>query len=301
MATVETAAEEFLLGCQVDRLAAKTIAWYRTFLNHLVAAYGGHQVQEVSPHDMRVFLARFGEQDYSDHTISDANRAMHRFWSWVADEYEIRNPMRNIRYLQPPAGRAPRAVSLDDVIKMFHAAKGGMYTERDQAILAFALDTGARAGGICNLLAADIDFERRKALVTEKGNKTRAIAFTPVTAALLLQWMEKRTPGAQVMFYSTDTLEAMSVNSLGHLFRRLRNRAGLKGKTSPHTFRHFFGREYVKAGGDVITLARIMGHTDVNTTAKYYALFTNDEISAAHEKYSPMNQLVEALGDELDS
>ena len=72
----------------------------------------------------------------------------------------------------------------------------------------------------------------------------------------------------------------------------------MKGRVNPHSFRHTFGKEYVKAGGDIFTLARIMGHSDVNTTAQHYAVFNSEEVAASHEKYSPIHQLIKGEGDE---
>jgi integrase/recombinase XerD len=128
----------------------------------------------------------------------------------------------------------------------------------------------------------------------EKGSKTRAIVFTQVTGALLQRWLDHRQP-VDTLFYSLETWEALKPNSLYLLFKRLAKRAGVKERFSPHTFRHAFGKEYVKAGGDIATLSRIMGHEDVNTTIKHYSIFTDSEVAAAHEKFSPVKQLQEKM------
>lgn len=252
-------------------------------------------VKDISPHDVRQYLSRLRQHYTSPDTISDHIRALHRFWKWTAGEYDLVNPMRTIAYPKPPKANLPKAVSLDDIIAMFRAADTGLMAERDQAILAFAFDTGARNEGIRSLKMADLDIVRHTAIITEKGRKTRSVVFTKVTAALLLRWLEARQyQEVATVFYSTDTLEPLTRSGLYQLFARLARRAGVTGKFNPHSFRHALTIQYIKAGGDPVTLARILGHESVDTLARWYAVFTNEEIAAAHERYSPLPRV---LGD----
>jgi integrase/recombinase XerD len=290
--TTLSAVRGFLLNCEAEGLADSTLRWYRSILNVFqTSSHISPRVDQVTAQEIRLFLVGLRDKEYSPDTIADYTRALHRFWKWAVREYDLRNPMGNIRYPAQPKAKEPKTVHLDDVIAMFQAAESGLAIARDRAILAFALDTGARAGGICTARMADLDMERRSILVTEKGKKTRAVVFTKVTAALLSDWIAVRQ-NAPALFYNLDTLEPLTPSGLLQLFRRLGKRAGVKGRVNPHSFRHTFGKEYVKAGGDVFTLARIMGHTDVNTTAQHYAVFTSEEVAASHEKYSPIHQLI---------
>lgn len=287
MISIESAVAEFILSCEADGLAAATVRWYRSLLGRFADRFKVVPAHQMTPHEVRQYLVALRNLEYSPDTVDDVTRALHRFWKWAAVEYEIKNPMRSIRYPPQPKSKKTKAVSLDTVIAMFQAADSGMNPIRDRAIIAFALDTGCRAGGICTVQAADVDISKRKAIVTEKGNKTRSVPFTKVTAALLQDWLDARAP-AEVLFYSSDTWEALRPNSLYLLFKRIARRAGVKGRFNPHGFRHLFGKEYIKAGGDIVTLARIMGHDSVDTTADHYAIFTNDEIAEAHERFSPI-------------
>lgn len=287
MISIESAVAEFLLSCAAEGLADSTIRWYRSILGRYADRFKVVSADQMTPHEVRQYLVAMRNLEYSPDTVDDVTRALHRFWKWTALEYEVKNPMRSIRYPAQPKAKKPKAVSLDTVIAMFNAASTGLNPVRDRAIIAFALDTGCRAGGICTVLASDVDIAQRKAIVIEKGSKTRSVPFTKVTAALLQDWLDARAP-ADVLFYSSDTWEALRPNSLYLLFKRIAKRAGVKGRFNPHGFRHLFGKEYIKAGGDIVTLARIMGHDSVDTTADHYAIFTNDEIAEAHERFSPV-------------
>lgn len=296
MPSVQSAVQSFLVGCEAEGLADSTIRWYRSILHTFSRQHGEMGVGVVTADHIRSYLASLRKHEYSPDTVGDYTRALHRFWKWAAAEYDLRNPMRNIRYPQPPKQKTPRAVDMEDVIRMFKAAEKSYQPRRDQAILAFTLDTGCRAGGICGLKMTDLDMENRKAIVTEKGSKTRSVAFTKFTAVLLLRWMKERDPHPHV-FYSLQTLESLKPNGLLILFKRLGKRAGVKGFHNPHSFRHGFAKAYALAGGDLVTLSRIFGD-DIKTIVAHYAIFTDQEVSEAHEKYSPISQLQQKMEGE---
>jgi len=65
----------------------------------------------------------------------------------------------------------------------------------------------------------------------------------------------------------------------------------VSGRCNPHSFRHNFAREYLRNGGDLATLAKLLGHSNISTTASYYAVFASDELAQFHERYSPLKSL----------
>jgi integrase/recombinase XerD len=285
MTTLQNALDEFILGCQADGLSRSTTDWYQSLLRRFVVAHPDRLLSDIAAHDMREYVIGLRKHYSSPDTISDHIRALHRFWKWSSQEYQVGNPMRSVKYPKLPE-RKPRAAEMEDISAMFKAA-----TEpRDRAILAFMLDTGCRAAGVVRLQPNDVDLNDHRALVTEKGEKTRGVVFTAFTADLLSAWIAQRHPAAQ-LFYNLDTLEPLTRNGLYQLFRRLARRAGVKGRFNPHALRHTFAREYIRAGGDLATLSKLLGHRDVGTTVAHYAIFTDGEIAEKHEKYSPVRRL----------
>ena len=69
----------------------------------------------------------------------------------------------------------------------------------------------------------------------------------------------------------------------------LLGRLGLP-KSGFHRLRHTFATEYLKHGGDVVRLSKILGHTEVSTTMKYLHLVTAD-LQALHQRLSILNRL----------
>ena len=300
---LNSALEDFILALQADGIASKTYDWYRWLLAespHCLITWlvrrDISELNEVSTGALRQYIVWLREQAnsrtgdaQSEDTIAAYLRALHRWFSWSAAEYGGGNPMARIAY---PKSRQqqPKALDLNDFARMLKSCGDDVKGIRNRALLAFLIDTGCRAGGLCGLRITDLHLEDRRAIVTEKGNKTRFVIFTDRTAALLQGWLDVRS-GFEPVFYNLETGQRLTVDGLRSILRNIARRAGVTGRVNPHSFRHAFAREYILAGGDLATLARLMGHSQVSTTVNYYTLFTDQEVRDKHERFSPMSKL----------
>ncbi|MCY1279473.1 Tyrosine recombinase XerD [compost metagenome] len=61
-----------------------------------------------------------------------------------------------------------------------------------------------------------------------------------------------------------------------------------------HVLRHTFASHFVMAGGDILTLQRILGHTDIKMTMRYAHLSPDHLVGAL--KFSPLAQLAQLGG-----
>ena len=70
-------------------------------------------------------------------------------------------------------------------------------------------------------------------------------------------------------------------------------------KTSIHLFRHTFAKKYlVDCGGNAFTLQRLLGHSTLDMTKHYCAIFDAD-ITRDFDNYSPLTQIKGAEGSKI--
>jgi site-specific recombinase XerD len=133
--------------------------------------------------------------------------------------------------------------------------------------------------------------DQGRALVTEKGEKSREVKFTGFTGALLDRWLEFRPAKTSFVFVSMATEQRITGDGIAHILKRLKTKAGIDDSIYAHGFRHGFAREFILNGGDIGVLAKLMGHSNINTTAAYYAIFREDELKGMHTQFSPLRIL----------
>jgi integrase/recombinase XerD len=293
MPTVDSALSEFLLACEADGRSASTIRWYRSLLGAFSEQLIGTEVNEVAAHDIRKYITGLTDR-YEEESVKGHRRALHKFWAWVKLEYDIPNPMRNIAYPQAPRPN-PRPARMEDVRLLFTNAGERLYGIRNRAIMALLLDTGCRRNEISEMNIGDVHMQTNTIMVMRgKGGKIRGVKFTDFTNQILKEWLEVREP-VDTLFYDPDTLDRLLANGIGQMLKRIARRAGVDGRISAHRWRDLFATQYILNGGDLVTLSKLLGHKSINTTVDHYIAFTDLQISEAHNKYSPMGQLINQI------
>ena len=305
MIAVEVAVQEFFVTCEAAGLSPETIKWYRSVLRPFAAQFPDRAVNQIHAADLERYWAELRgsavryaglpqerKGKLSTETIKGRMRGARRFFKWCQKRgYIDRDPtleVRAPRRTQPE----PKATTTDSLLRLLEATDQTAMGKRDRAMIMFMADTGCRAGGLLGLDMDHLDLTHRRALIREKGDKPRTVFFGPYTAEFLRQWLAARPSHATTVFCSLKAHvvgQQMTVSGLNQMLRRLKRKAGITGRCNPHSIRHWFAIAYLKRGGNLSTLRRLLGHSDVKVTDDYYATFDDRELAHAHAMYSPVN------------
>lgn len=158
---------------------------------------------------------------------------------------------------------------------------------RMKTTIILLLDTGIRATEFCNLKYRDVDLRNLAIIVLGKGRKERQIPISSRTAQSLWSYFRTR-PEMHVnspAFASANGTPLKRDNLLKSIYR-LGKRAGVQDPTL-HRFRHTFAINFLRNGGDIYTLQRILGHSTLDMVKRYLAIAQVD-IQAAHRRASPV-------------
>lgn len=80
----------------------------------------------------------------------------------------------------------------------------------------------------------------------------------------------------------------LTYSGLRQIIRRRSIDAGIEAP-GLHDFRRCFAIEYLRNGGDIFTLQKILGHSSLEMVKRYLAL-ANTDVEAAHRKASPVDR-----------
>ena len=292
------AVRAFLLDCQARRLSPRTIKRYGEELHYLrtwLESHGVQQVIAITATHLRAYLVYLQESGRNPGGQHIAFRVMRTFLRWYQREYEPdgwRNPMSRV---QPPkvAQDPLPPVSIEHVRRMLATCNGHSFVEdRDRAAILALLDTGCRSAEFRALNIGDVDLATGAVHICHgKGGKARTTFLGAKSRKALLAYLRHRRAA------TADTPLWVSVHGerLSHwgLRRIVARRAAGAGIACPplHAFRRAFAINSLRAGVDLVSLQRLLGHADLSVIHRYLRQ-TQDDLQAAHRKGSPVDNLL---------
>ncbi|MFO0447433.1 MAG: tyrosine-type recombinase/integrase [Pseudomonadota bacterium] len=138
--------------------------------------------------------------------------------------------------------------------------------------------TGCRLGEIMNLKWEHVDLAGRALRLTDSKTGAKVVHLGQATIDVLAKIAKApRNPWVIV-----GTLPGARLSDLQPFWQRVRARAGLKDARI-HDLRHTFASTAVAAGQGLPMIGKLLGHTQVQTTARYAHLAADPVRTAAEE------------------
>jgi integrase/recombinase XerD len=295
---ISLAIEEFFAQRTVRNLQEQTLRWYRMWLSHwqkwLVENRRAEQIMDINVEDMRDFLLylRTEHVPYQAHTnhpngnqlseqsVRGAWQVLNGFWRYLEDEGMLTAEQRTFFPRRVPRPRVEQDVrptyADDDIETLLDACtnKDPEIEARDRAIILLLLESGMRVGELCCMRIEHMELTKRQARIRGKGGKWRYAFWAGRSAKELERYAQYRMHEREGVFFMSGKAHQgtpITYNTVRMLFRRLQKRSGiLLPKGSPiHALRHTFAHKVLQAGVDGLYLQQLMGHADMQTTARY--------------------------------
>lgn len=197
--------------------------------------------------------------------------------AWLLGQAPAENYLRvkevdNVTGSRLPAGRQ---VTSGEIKALLDAciADDGPAGYRDAAIIAWMVCSGPRRSEIAAADLDDYDPETGQLKIIGKGNKERTNYIVNGTAEAFADWLQIRGSEPGPLFIPIDRhdnieFRRMSAQAIYNMINRRIEQAGIKD-FSPHDLRRTFISNMLEARADIATVAKIVGHSSVETTARY--------------------------------
>lgn len=273
-----TTPEELFLA-QFDSTATRQT--YQTAIRLFAAATGGKEPALVTVEDITAWRNSISTQ--KPNTQYTRWTAVRSYFDWLSRYGAItKNPFTLVRGPSRVANYTPR-IPADEAMRDIMAWEPSTPRDyRDKTVVALCAN-GLRIAEICSLDWSSVQIEGDEVVirVLGKGNKERIVPLSAVPAKSLLLWHDSRgKPSSGPVF--TDYLDdsPMTTRQVQCSFNRVASEAGVKG-LSPHALRHHYATRLIRAGVDVFSVQKLLGHSSVSTTQVYVNLDLRDLKAAA--------------------
>ena len=240
--------------------------------------------------------------DLSPTSINRAISALKSFYLYLGIEYETANPMQAVER-RKLTRKLPKALTVSEITSLIDATKrlDNPISLRDFALLELLYGTGARVSEVIGINLNDIasSTDDKSAVSTVKlrgkGSKERIVPIGSYAMKALSEYLIRTRPALAEKSKQKNANAALFLNSRGTRLSRVSawqivsdaaDATGLRGKISPHVFRHSYATHLLDGGADIRVVQELLGHASVTTT-QIYTLVTIDKVREAYANAHP--------------
>jgi len=278
----------FVLAKLRARRSPKTLEKYRSYIEPL-ASFSPQL--PLSPDDVERYLTRWSE--LSDDTYLGAYTVLSGFYKWLVVRGYLSGELNPFRRVERPSWRekVPRYLTAVQLRSVIRASRPPV----ERVLILVLIDCGPRIGELVGLTK---DHLRDDALMVAPGKSGERVVPLSHSTAQYLESLSTHClfPSKGVVdkrgFSISRAERPLAVSGLNRQVRRVIRRAGFTGpKSGPHLLRHSFATNFIAAGGDTITLAKILGHGSTRMTERYVSLSLAG-IKDKHREHSVMDMVM---------
>ena len=229
----------------------------------------------------------------SPQTVNHYLRSYRSFGNFCVDEGYLAEGFNcPIKEVEPPLKDVYTEAELKKLLK--EPSIEDFVAYRSYAVITLILSTGARSNTLRNLKIKDFNAETGYIKFnTTKAHKVIEIGLDAKCVDVLTRYVRrwrsfKDTTPEEYLFCNTHE-EQISRDTLCKSIAAYNKSRGVE-KTSLHLFRHTFAKMWITGGGSIISLAKVLTHTELEMVKRYSNLYSAD-VKKDVEKYSPLAQL----------
>ena len=269
-----------------------TVATYGSVLKAFATYYRdelhkpGPYVSRLQETDLRAFVDHLRDTRHLSATsINRYVAGLRAFSSFILLKgWHRRLLARDLRTYRVPLSSETAHLSKPEVRRLVTSVDLNKRNgRRNLAIIQIFLQCGLRVGELARLSHDDVTIRSTVGHLRVRGDKGHAERILPLNTTVrdaIEKYIEAEHPaaGAEPLFLS-ERRRRLSINAIQHLVKKCLCMAGHE-ELSTHDLRHHFAAEFYARSGKLTATQQVLGHRDINTTARY-ARATEQEIEKA--------------------
>jgi site-specific recombinase XerD len=282
-------ADAFLADCRARGLSIRTVEWYRDTLRREFLPWCAREnitdPAQLTPALVGSYTARLLDVDgprgpLSRATVRGYVRAVRVLLGWA--EKEGGATVGATPKLPKAEKVLLEVLSREEIQRMENVAK----SERDKLIIRVLGDCGLRLGELLGLRVQDLQEPKRGEYALKvhgKGDRDRLVPVAPALQRRLKRHLGGRhAEGRDSVFVALrkgadGRYAPLTKSGAEQAVRILAKEAAIEKRVYPHILRHSFATEWLRRGGNIISLQRVLGHADLSMIQGVYSHLDNSD------------------------
>jgi integrase/recombinase XerD len=249
---------------------------------------------QVNPQHIKDCLVFLNQVQLNEKSQARFISAIRTFFKYLLLENEIETNPAELIDLPKISRKLPDVLSIEEVEKLIENIDlSDANGERNKAIIELMYGCGLRVSELVNLKLSEIKEASGFIKVTGKGNKERLIPIGKTAIKQYKRYIElvrvhqNVLKGYEDFVFLNNRGKNLSRVMIFLMIKSMVEKAGIRKKISPHTFRHSFATHLVEGGADLRAVQEMLGHESILTTEIYTHLdqtFLRDTLLQFHPR-----------------
>jgi integrase/recombinase XerD len=249
---------------------------------------------QVNPQHIKDCLVFLNQVHLNEKSQARFISAIRTFFKYLLLENEIETNPAELIDLPKISRKLPDVLSIEEVEKLIENIDlSDANGERNKAIIELMYGCGLRVSELVNLKLSEIKESSGFIKVTGKGNKERLIPIGKTAIKQYKRYIElvrvhqNVLKGYEDFVFLNNRGKNLSRVMIFLMIKSMVEKAGIRKKISPHTFRHSFATHLVEGGADLRAVQEMLGHESILTTEIYTHLdqtFLRDTLLQFHPR-----------------
>ncbi len=287
--TLQAVIEQYLEYLEYEYQGSSSTVYLRwshlnQFKTYMEEQLGIEHFPEIKIHHLRSYLAYLRtEAHYQPASLDSVISSIRALYSYAVNKELIQTNIAQ-RIKKPRIeNKEIEHFSWEEVESLFLAVSPGSAYLRDLCILLMLYYCGLRREELQNIKVTDFSEDLSELYVEKgKGDKSRLLPVHSFLQRILALYLQEKTGNAEpsVYLFPGKGGKPLSISRIYRIVRECGDRAGIKKRVSPHTYRHSFATHLHQKGVDINRLAQLLGHSNIEKTA-IYTHTEDNELTAA--------------------
>jgi integrase/recombinase XerD len=272
--------EIFLESLVADRNASSnTLEAYKKDIESFEKWFAKPLVEATSK-DIQNYIDFLFKQDFKVSSINRKISSLKQLYLFLFNERSINNnPCLHTKAAKPEK-KLPKVINSEIMASFLDNLQNATDPKhiRLHTILELLYASGLRVSELINLpLNCLMNINSTPMiLVRGKGNKERRVPLNETSIEALKKYLKVRgyfitSKKSELFLFSSSAKEGhLTRQRIGQLVKEAAIDFGLDiNQISPHVFRHSFATHLLQGGADLLTIQKLLGHSDIATTQIY--------------------------------
>lgn len=289
--SLEELAGSFLAMKKAQKLGQETLYDYEKQIERFLRSSHNSLDYAILEQDTLKFFAAI--PDTSPARYNKPYQYITAWFNWmVKQKYLPQNPISANELKKRRDDGNIKPATVEDLKRFMGGLDKQSYTDmRTYTILLVMLDCGIRTKELLGLKESNFNANEgtlQVSKVVAKTRRERLLYLSPQTVKAITAFIHVKPREWNNWLFPNYEGNQLTTTYLDKDFAKASNACGIK--ITPYQLRHSFATLYLKNGGDLFTLQKQMGHSDLRMTKRYTEI-DDDFLQIQHTTFSPVNLL----------